>query len=308
MAILASIQILKDKILQKIKGASTGSTEKTKAIDHREVLTDVVDTLNDKIEEATIASGSTGDVQVKGGDGKLFGSSSFNFLNGILSLAGNFVIKGLSSSSDNALQIKNANNVVIGQVTNNGYLQFNRISAVGNIDNYVIYYDGYANIRGYDGTKFWRGQNDNINNLLADFGTFNRCNFQKPIQAKNGIFTNDIEAGDTVFGYTETLRIKGQRATITNNWLNPSGTVEISDGKPRPDQTGQGYGGKGVLIRSWRREPAREPVLETVFEVKEGDKIAFYGGIPIARQTLAADPRPAEISTVLFNLGLVIRP
>lgn len=45
MAILANLQALKDKIILSIKGASTNSSEKTKAIDHREVLIDAVDTL-----------------------------------------------------------------------------------------------------------------------------------------------------------------------------------------------------------------------------------------------------------------------
>jgi hypothetical protein len=52
MAILANIQALKDKIIASIKGASTNSSEKTKAIDHREVLTDVVDTLESLIPVA----------------------------------------------------------------------------------------------------------------------------------------------------------------------------------------------------------------------------------------------------------------
>lgn len=68
-----TIQELKDKILLKIRGASTGSSEKTKAVDHREVLIDVVDTL-----EALIP------VAIDGDDGLGWTSGSYNDETGIV--------------------------------------------------------------------------------------------------------------------------------------------------------------------------------------------------------------------------------
>lgn len=251
------------------------------------------------------AAGAAGDVQIKGTNGKTTASSAFNFLTGLLSLAGNFIIKGLSATAGNALEVRNSANTSLLQVTNTGEVQVKGIYGItNNVNNRIVFetagYNYRTQIGGLNGVEIYSGQSNTVGNLEALF-TSARIVFYNPLII-DSVRTKLIDPTDPLqTQFTYDLILKGSDGALSGT----SKSVFIQDGMPHTDATGTGYGGTGVKLQSWQKQPGTTPILRTVIEIKEGDKIAFYGATPIAKQSLPTNPTNAQLATVLSNLGLV---
>ncbi|WP_375560255.1 hypothetical protein ACE193_21495 [Bernardetia sp. OM2101] len=65
-------------------------------------------------------TGVEGSVQVKDANGKLFGSNLLSFIAGLFSIYGNFFLKSNSSTSGNAVEVKNLGNKNLQTISNDG--------------------------------------------------------------------------------------------------------------------------------------------------------------------------------------------
>lgn len=269
------------------------------------------------------ASGVEGSVQVKAANGKFFGSNLFTFLSGLLSLVGNFVIKGLSTTVGNALEVRNSNNVELFSVYNSGgailrnsigtalfYTFNNRLvtpELYGNSqDNNWIKFDGVStNILGQGGIRIYSGQGSGV--LAATIASTGSSFATSLSSTELRSLTTRAETITTPFTTLPQARynltIKGQEAPTTTFLYTPTPVI-IQGGLPREDTTGQGHEGAGVYIKDWKKVALGTPVLEDLAIFKNG-KIGFYGSVGVEKQSLPANPTNAELATVLSNLGLV---
>ncbi|WP_375559061.1 hypothetical protein ACE193_15135 [Bernardetia sp. OM2101] len=271
-------------------GSSTGAT-----------IADTINYLSEKVnfrkggiseedliaENITELQGEEGSVQYKNALGKLFGDAFLLWKSRLLTVLGSLYIKSESNVTGNAVEVRSENNTVLCQVTNSGEFQTNKITGVGgNNVNYTVYYDaGYANTRGIYGVRLWKGQNASAGNLYADFGSNNVISFYKRTQADT-MSTKVLTVGDPLFGVTYDLTIQGQAASPINGYTGgTSKSVVIEDGKPRPDDTGFGYDGLGVIIKSWRKETGTDPVLEEVAKFQH-EKVSIK--LPVFADNAAA--------------------
>ncbi|WP_338813662.1 hypothetical protein V9L05_20020 [Bernardetia sp. Wsw4-3y2] len=286
---------LRTKLNAYIKGQSTGSTEKTKAVEHREFSTDFIDTTESKINEAGTAAGATGDVQTRGVDGKFTASSGFNFLNSILNLLGVFAIKA-SSSTGRIFSVKNTSDVEVLGVDANGIVYAEKMQSKTSANLGFGFSNEYLLLDGKVGIAL-RILGANV--VLVDSNTIY---ITKKIIVSNSII-NRLESGLPLLleGYADPEPTNSDDNTPLTNY------VEIKDGRPKTDVSGKGKEGAGVHIYNWVKQTGTNPILKKMIEAKNG-KLGFHGVTPIPQQILSTNPTNAELSDVLYNLGLVNRP
>ncbi|WP_338813221.1 hypothetical protein V9L05_17960 [Bernardetia sp. Wsw4-3y2] len=239
--------------------------------------------------------GVEGSIQVKDANGKFSGSNLFTWIAQALNIVGAFFIKA-SSSAGRIFSVKNTSNTEILGVDANGTVYAEKMQSKTSANLGFGFSNEYLLLDGKVGIAL-RILGTNV--VLVDSNTIY---ITKKIIVSNSII-NRLESGLPLLleGYADPEPTNSDDNTPLTNY------VEIKDGRPKTDVGGKGKEGAGVHIYNWVKQTGTNPILKKMIEAKNG-KLGFYGATPIPQQILSANPTNAELSDVLYNLGLVNRP
>ncbi|WP_291727522.1 hypothetical protein, partial [Bernardetia sp.] len=251
-------------------------------------------------DNITEVQGEEGSVQYKNALGKIVGDAFFLWKNRLLSILGSVVIKSLSALAGNALEVRNSDDDLLMAVSNGGVATIPKIGGSLGFGNSSIELNAYyAEIGAINSVVLKYAQGSPYTS--ATFGA--TINFERDLIGKNAAIQK--LTGVTLNGVTQDLIVSGTDAlNVANDLSKVPRALLLRDGKPREDTGIGGEVSNGVRVESWETQTGVAPILRTLIEAKEGNKLAFYGATPVAKQNLSSMATTMEIVQTLENLGL----